>query len=230
MLGLFPVVFHLVFGNVGLDGVGFRVGVLPEGVQFVYKVAVKASREMSEVVEVFLEVVEKGAEVLESVVLREVVQVYSLFPVLFSKDVDDQVFQQFPCQYEGGVVYSDTVTLVDVVNEVGVERTGGVVKIEELFGAKRRVQNSCFRIFIFQDFQGRIFFQCVSVGFSQGVDSLHYSEGFVFLFLGYLSEELGCVGLLVIVPVVPTGMEAVDIFQSVIDAELCSSHHPVISV
>lgn len=92
------------------------------------------------------------------------------------------------------------------------------------------MQNSCFRIFVFQDFQGRIFFQCVTIGFGQGIDSVHYSEGFVFVFFGYLSEELGCVGLLVIVPVVPAGVEAVDIFQSVIDAELCRSHHPVISV
>lgn len=134
---MFPVVFHLVFGNIGLDGVSLCVGVLPEGIQFVYEVTAKASREMSEVIEVFLEVVEEGAEVLESVVLREVVQIYSLFPVLFSEDVDEQVFQQFPCQYESGVVDSDIVALVDIVDEVGVERTGNVVEIEELFRAER---------------------------------------------------------------------------------------------
>jgi len=134
---LFPVVFHLVFGNIGLDGVSLCVGVLPEGVQFVYEVTAKASREMSEVVEVFLEVVEEAAEVLESVVLREVVQIYSLFPVLFSEDVDEQVFQQFPCQYQSGVVDSDIVALVDIVDEIRVERTGNIVEIEELFRAKR---------------------------------------------------------------------------------------------
>jgi len=137
MLGLFSVVFHLIVSNIGLDGVSFCVGVLPKSVQFVYEVTTKASREMSEVIEVFLEVVEEGAEVLESVVFREVVQVYPLFPVLFSEDVDKQVFQQFPCQYESGIVDSDIVALVDIVDEVGIECTGDVVEIEELFRAER---------------------------------------------------------------------------------------------
>lgn len=47
--GLLPVFLHLVFGDVGLDGVGLCVGVLPESVQLIDEVAVKASGQVLEV-------------------------------------------------------------------------------------------------------------------------------------------------------------------------------------
>lgn len=54
---------------------GFCAGVLPKGVQFVYEVTVKPSREMLEVTNIFIEVVDEVAELPKSVVVREVVQI-----------------------------------------------------------------------------------------------------------------------------------------------------------